>query len=88
MSNYVEYAEWRKYMTFGEKVRSLREDADINQTKLGAATGMTQRKISYLECGRIEPGIDDIIALCSFFGVSADYLLGLPHNLLYPDRRQ
>lgn len=45
---------------------------------------MTQRKISYIECGKNEPSIDDIAALCTFFHVSADYLLGLPSNLPFP----
>ncbi len=64
-------------LSFGERVRSLREDADLNQTQLGEALNMTQRKISYIECGKCEPSIDDIIAFCRFFKVSADFLLGL-----------
>lgn len=65
-------------LTFGEKVRNLREDADMNQSQLGKAIGMTQRKVSYIECGKYEPSIEDIVALCHFFKVSADYLLGIP----------
>ena len=64
-------------LTFGEKIRGLREDLDLNQTALAKAVGMTQRKISYIECGKYEPSLDDIVALCRFFHVSADYLLGL-----------
>ena len=64
-------------LTFGEKIRSLREDADLNQTQLGEAVCMTQRKISYIECGKFEPNIDDIVAFCKFFKISSDYLLGL-----------
>lgn len=65
-------------LSLGEKIRNLREDRDLSQTQLGEAVHMTQRKISYIECGKYEPSIDDIIALCHFFKVSADYLLGLP----------
>lgn len=64
-------------ISFGERVRNLREDADLNQTQLGAALQMTQRKISYIECGKYEPSMEDIIAICRYFNVSADYLLGL-----------
>ena len=64
-------------LSFGEKIRNLREDADMNQTQLGKAMGMTQRKISYIECGKCEPSIDDIRAFCRFFRVSSDYLLGI-----------
>lgn len=65
-------------LSFGEKIRNLREDLDLNQTELGKAVNMTQRKISYIECGKNEPSVDDIIAFCHYFKVSADYLLNIP----------
>ena len=64
-------------LSFGEKIRDLREDADLNQTELGEALGMSQRKISYIECGKYEPSIEDITSFCRFFKVSSDWLLGL-----------
>ncbi len=70
-------------LTFGEKLRNLREEKELNQTELGKRLGITQRKLSYLECGRCEPSIADIKAICMFFDVSADYLLGLPDGLNY-----
>lgn len=72
--------------SFGEKIKALREDLDLSQTKLGEKVGMTQRKISYIECGKCEPSIEDIKSFCNFFGVSADYLLGLKKGLNYPER--
>lgn len=72
--------------TFGEKVRILRETAELKQTQLGQQVNMTQRKISYIECGKYEPSIEDITALCRFFNISANWLLGLPDNLPYPKR--
>ena len=72
--------------TFGEKIKILRENKNINQTELGKAVNMTQRKVSYIECGKYEPSIEDIIALCNYFKVSADYLLSLPKNYPYPER--
>ena len=71
-------------MTFGEKIKRLREIQEINQTQLGKAIQMTQRKISYIECNRYEPSLEDIIAFCLYFHVSADYLLGLPYDLNRP----
>lgn len=65
-------------LSLGEKIRNLREDMDLNQTQLGNAVNMTQRKISYIECGKFEPSVDDIVAFCHFFRVSADYLLNIP----------
>ena len=72
--------------TIGEKIKAFREDLDMNQTALGKMVNMTQRKISYIECGKYEPSIEDIKALCNFFNVSADYLLGLKKGLEYPER--
>lgn len=74
-------------ITFGEKIRNLREDAELNQTQLGEAINATQRKISYIERGTYEPSLNDIIALCRFFKVSADYLLGIPEGYYNPDKQ-
>lgn len=74
-------------MTFGEKIRLLREERELSQSELGNQVNMTQRKISYLENGKHEPNLGDIKALCTFFCVSADYLLGFSKNLPFPKRR-
>ena len=75
-------------LTLGEKIRLLREEKELNQTQLGQAIHMTQRKVSYLENGRYEPSLEDLKALYAFFGVSADYLLGFPKNLPFPQKRK
>ena len=67
-------------LSFGEKIKNLREELELNQTELGNKIQMTQRKISYIECNKCEPSIDDIRAFCTFFNISADYLLGLSKN--------
>ena len=75
-------------MTYGEKLRLLREEKELNQTQLAQAVNMTQRKVSYLENDRYEPSVGDIRALCRYFNVSADYLLGFPKNLPFPTRKR
>lgn len=74
-------------MTFGEKLKLLREEQELNQTELGKLLNMTQRKISYLERNQYEPSLQDIKAICSYFRISADYLLGFPKPLPYPKRK-
>lgn len=64
-------------LSFGEKIKNLREDQNLTQSDLGKALNMTQRKISYLELNRYEPSIQDIVEICRFFNISADYLLGI-----------
>ncbi len=73
-------------LTFGDKLRNLREEKELNQTELANILNMTQRKISYIECGKYEPSIEDIKLICNYFGVSADYLIGNKKGLNYPDR--
>lgn len=63
--------------TVGERIRSLREDNNLTQSQLAQKLNTTQRKISYIECGRYEPCIGDIVEICKFFKVSADFLLGI-----------
>jgi transcriptional regulator with XRE-family HTH domain len=74
-------------LTFGEKLKLLREEHELNQTELGKLLGMTQRKVSYLERGQYEPSLQDIKAICTYFKLSADYLLGFPKPLPYPKRK-
>ena len=74
-------------MPFGEKLQLLREEQELQQTELGKLLNMTQRKISYLERNQYEPSLQDIKAICSYFRISADYLLGFPKPLPYPKRK-
>ncbi len=71
-------------MTFGEKIRRLREEQEISQGVLGERLQMTQRKVSYIENDKYEPSIEDIHIICQYFHVSANYLLDLPDDLPYP----
>ena len=59
-----------------ERIRSLREDADLTQAKLGAAINVPQRTYAYYESGQrmIPPSV--LCALADFYGVSVDYILG------------
>ena len=74
-------------LSFGEKLRLLREERELNQTQLGQAVNMTQRKISYLENNKYEPSVEDIQALCRYFHVSSDYLLGFSKPFPYPKKK-
>ena len=75
-------------LTLGEKIRLLREEKELNQTELGDAVNMTQRKVSYIENDKYEPSMDDIRAFCRFFNVSADYMMGFPKPLPYPRKEK
>ena len=59
-----------------ERIRELREDADLTQAALGKAIKGPQRTYTYYESGQrmIPPQV--LCALADFYGVSVDYLLG------------
>ena len=65
--------------TWYQRIRELREDLDekTNQTEVARALHMTQRKLSYIETGKTQPSIEDLLAICQYYKVSADYIIGL-----------
>ncbi len=62
---------------FSVNLRYLRVSLGLSQIQSAFNLSSTQRTISNWELGISEPSIDMILSLCRFFGVSADYLLGL-----------
>lgn len=65
---------------YWEIMRELREDRDLKQKDLAAVLGTTQQVYSRYEKGENEMPIRHLIALCRFYNVSADYLLGIVSN--------
>ena len=62
---------------FQSRLKELRAEKDISQQKLAEQIGVTQKAIDFWEKGINEPKASYIIKLAKFFGVSADYLLGM-----------
>jgi transcriptional regulator with XRE-family HTH domain len=61
----------RKY----DRIRALREDADLTQEQIGKAINVSQRTYAYYESGGrvIPPPV--LCALADYYKVSVDYLL-------------
>ena len=64
-------------MNYRTRMRNLREDRNLTQRQLGEVINKSQQGYSHIEEGRAELRIDDLIKLCRFYGVSADYFIGL-----------
>ena len=64
-------------MNYRIRMRNLREDNDLTQKQVGAVINKSQQGYSHIEDGRAELKIDDLIKLCKFYNVSADYFIGL-----------
>ena len=64
-------------MNYRTRMRDLREDHDLTQKEAGAIINKSQQGYGHIEEGRAELKIDDLIKLCRFYGVSADYFIGI-----------
>ena len=63
--------------SYNEIIRELREDSDLTQQAVADYLKTTQQVYSRYEKGINEMPICHLIALCKFYNVSADYILGL-----------
>ena len=63
-------------MNYRERMRELREDNDLTQSQIAKVINKSQQGYNHIEIGRAELKIDDLIKLCDFYNVSADYFIG------------
>lgn len=63
-----------------QRIRDLREDHDLNQTKVAQMLGMSQTGYSKYETGENDIPTAVLIKLSRFYQVSVDYLLGETDN--------
>lgn len=64
-------------MNYRIRMKNLREDRDLTQKEVGKIINKSQQGYSHIEEGKAELKIDDLILLCKFYGVSADYFIGI-----------
>ncbi len=62
---------------FGERLKTLREEANLTMEQLAAALGIKKQTISRYESNQREPEYATLIKIAKFFEVSTDYLLGV-----------
>ena len=64
-------------MTFGERLRELREERDVTQKALAEVLGVSPRMVSFYESGAhfLSDG-EQLCRLADYFDVTTDYLLG------------
>ena len=64
-------------ITYQKRIRDLREDHDKTQQQVADYLGTSQTMYARYERGANEMPIRHLLALCHYYQVSADYLLGL-----------
>ena len=67
---------WGDTLMKYQRIRDLREDADLTQRQVGEAINVPQRTYAYYESGQRMLPPQVLCALADFYHVSVDYLLG------------
>ena len=62
---------------FSERLREARKKANKTQEDVAQAMGVTIQWVSDIERERRTTTPEKLAALCEYYGISADYLLGL-----------
>jgi transcriptional regulator with XRE-family HTH domain len=63
--------------TFSQTMSALRKGRGLSQRRAAADLNISQALLSHYENGAREPGLDFVRRACAYYGVSADYLLGI-----------
>ena len=64
-------------MIFNDRLKEQRVDKGLKQADVAKELGISVSCYAGYEQGYREPDLKTLIALCKFFGISSDYLLGL-----------
>lgn len=73
----------------GERLQDIRKDHNDTQQDLADKLHASLYAVRCWKQGKRDPSHDTLVAICKFYGVSADYLLGLTdEDLIYSQRRQ
>jgi transcriptional regulator with XRE-family HTH domain len=60
-----------------KRIRDLREDHDKTQQEIAKILGTSQTMYARYERGANELPLRHLVKLCRYYGVSADYILGI-----------
>lgn len=69
---------------YNDRLRELRIDKDMTQAQVAELLKIRQEYYSKYELGKVPLPIQHLRSLCLIYGVSSDYILGLPKNLKWP----
>lgn len=64
-------------MIWNDRIRALREDADLNQTEMGRILKISQNAISKYENAERSVPVEILVEYAKNFNVTLDYICGL-----------
>lgn len=71
-------------LEYTQRMKAIRTDADETQAEVAYMLGITQQQYGLYETKRREIPVELLKQFCEHYGVSADYILGLPKGLSWP----
>ena len=63
-------------MRYNERIRTIREDADLTQQKVADLLHIGQRTYADYESGKTRIPVDNLMILAKFYNDSMDYITG------------
>lgn len=63
-----------------KRIKELREDRDLKQSQLAEVLNTTQANYSFIENGIANLKAEEIVKLCKYYNISADYILELTNE--------
>ena len=63
-------------LSFGQRLKMLRNEADISQYDLAESLGVSAQSVSKWECDAYFPDVSMLLPLATLLGVTTDCLLG------------
>ncbi len=70
-----------------QRIRDLREDADMYQKQIAKLLHCSQQTYSDYECGKVDIPTEALIALADFYDTTTDYILGRTNRRDNPFKR-
>ena len=68
-----------------ERLRKIRIERGLKQEEVAEKMKTSQGAIGKYERGELDLNTEKLKRICEIYNISADYLLGLPKGLPYPD---
>lgn len=68
-------------MMIEERLCEIRKQRGLSQKKISEILGIPQQQYSRYENGKFDIPVRYVIILCKFYGISADWLLGLKEEM-------
>lgn len=62
-------------ITVSQRVRNLRLSQNLSRKALEKGSGIASGRIFAIESGKADPDMRELVVLCDFFGVTADYIV-------------